>query len=125
MCPFFGSFFTDWTGTLPHPTASRFSGIVHFKVDRRIDFISLDIKSHLSAIAQQLFDIFFEILQFFHFQLIYIPVCRSLSLSLSLSLFLFLFRGISSTFDRQFFFSSFHFLSANMKIKLKFDHVKI
>jgi hypothetical protein len=113
--------FSDWTGTLSHPTASRLSGIVDFKVDRRIDFISLDIKSHLSAIAQQLFDIFFEILQFFHFQLIYIPVCRSLSLSL----FLFLFRGISSTFDRQFFFSSFHFLSANMKIKLKFDHVKI
>ena len=57
-------------------TLSRFA--------RRIDFISIDIKSHLSAKAQQLFDIFRKFAIFFHFQLIfYIPVCRSLSLSFS------------------------------------------
>jgi hypothetical protein len=68
-----------------------------------------------------------KICYFFHFQLIFYS-CLSFSFSL------FLCRGISSTFVRQFFYSSFHFLSAdrvcpistqkmraNINMKMKFD----
>jgi hypothetical protein len=60
-------------------TLSRFA--------RQIDFISIDIKSHLSAKAQQLFDIFWKFAIFFISNLFFIPVCRSPSLSFFVAVF--------------------------------------